>query len=306
MPGCPACGRPVAVARASCLYCGADLPESLRPAPAADTRSERPDATEAAVGPERSLLILDLEGVEGDALAALTGQSFYDVSRLVRRGGLRLHRALETATADEIAARFREAGVAVYVVPEGEARRRPLCASRGERTESGLVLHTPEGRLIVPPQELLLVVSGPIAREPAPCLERRRFDSSRLHESWCAHLHRIGDPRPLELDPRRIELGFTVTGSVQLELESWVDELGREVPHDESFRRETPALAPAPSSDEGSAAWPFESPHPRPRQSSGNGPPPVYDNLAQFRFYSGWRAAVERRRPGSRAPRGAC
>lgn len=305
MPGCPACGRPVAVARACCLYCGAALPEALVP-PAAAIPPAGPAEAEA-VGPERSLLVLDLTGVEASSLAALTGQSIYDATQLVRRGGLHLHRVLEPATAEELAGRFRAAALTTYVVPEREVRQRPLCASRGERAGSELLLHTPEGHLVVRAVDLLLVVAGPIAREPGPRFERRRIETARLQESWCAHLHRIGEERPLELDPRRIELGFTVTGSAQLELESWIEALGPAVPRDEGFRRETPAVAPpAPEDDGRSAGWPLAHSHASMGSRSKDAPPPVYDNLAQFRFYSGWRAAVERRLPGSRALHGAC
>ena len=305
MPGCPACGRPVAVARASCLYCGAALPEALRPAPV--SAAQKPADSPAEVIADRSLLVLELTNVTAESLAALTGQSPWDASRLVKRGGLHLHRLLEPAVAEDLAASFRAAAIGAWVVPEKEARLPPLCASRGERSGEQLLLDTAEGRIALGAAELLLVVSGPIAREPGPRLERRRFDSVRLHDSWCAHLHRGADPRPLELDPRRIELGFTVTGSTQLELESWVEALGREVPRDDGFRREAPALAPPPATEEGrSVAWPFGVARPTARPGFGSEPPPVYDNLAQFRFYSGWRAAVERRRAGSRAQHGAC
>jgi hypothetical protein len=60
---------------------------------------------------------------------------------------------------------------------------------------------------------------------------------------------------------------------------------------DEGFRFLTPALGPA------------QPPRPGPALAldptrSGKGARPVrFDNVAQFRFYSGWRAAVERAAP---------
>lgn len=307
MPGCPHCGRPVALARATCLYCGRELPEDLRPAPppnalpgAGAAAALGPEAAGTApAAPERALVVLDLTDVAAQTLAELTGGSLYDADRRIRRGGWQLHAACDAAAAAEQEARFRAAGVLALVLPEAEVRAAPSRALRIEAGDEGLVLDTTTGRRLVNAHDLLLAVSGPIARAPGTELQRRRIDSARLQESWCTHLHLLDGPPPIELEASRLEWRSAVTGSPQLELRVWLEALAETVPHDQAFRLETPVLAPPPSEDD--PIWPFERTRGRARQRAGSEPPPIHDNLAQFRFYSGWRGAVERRRPGSRA-----
>jgi hypothetical protein len=253
----------------------------------------------------RCLVVFDLSNAAAAQVADGALLTLYDAERLVRRGGLQLHRVLGEEEAAAVAERLRAAGITSYLVPEAEARQAPLQVLRGEQTGEGLLLKTPEGALPLRPEELLLLVSGPITREPAPDLERGR-GVRRLPDGWCAHLHRLLAPRPVELDPSRIELGFTATGSTHLEVGSWLQVLGREVPHDVSFRHEAPALGPPPEAEaDPLSPWTLSGIGSRRAGRQGQ-PRPVHDNLAQFRFYSGWRAAVERRRRNSRAHRDAC
>jgi hypothetical protein len=73
-------------------------------------------------------------------------------------------------------------------------------------------------------------------------------------------------------------------------LSEWLKALAAHVPVDDDFRRLPPALGPeevAPG-----ALGMVEALRP-PR---ADGAPLVLDNLAQFRFYSAWRAIVERRK----------
>ena len=69
MPSCPRCQRPVALARATCLYCGAALPS---PAAAALPEPEPAPAPPAT----RALLILDLEQAEPGPLARVLSRFF--------------------------------------------------------------------------------------------------------------------------------------------------------------------------------------------------------------------------------------
>src|SRR4030095_7413037 len=55
---CPGCGRPVAMARASCLYCGAALPTGTAEAVAAAA------APPPVAAPDRALLVLDLRAAD--------------------------------------------------------------------------------------------------------------------------------------------------------------------------------------------------------------------------------------------------
>jgi len=86
-----------------------------------------------------------------------------------------------------------------------------------------------------------------------------------------------------------------------------VEALSEQVALDDGFRRLPPALAP---STQGHGLPGLARP-PQPGAPARLGPgrpqgPVLLDNLAQFRFYSGWRAAVERRLrlgPDRRGPR---
>jgi len=297
MPSCPSCRRPVAVARASCLYCGAPL--DTAPV-AAEGRAE---AGVAPAGPPeaeaRGLVILDLAGAAPDTLARALGLPSYEAGLLARRGGLHLHRVTGAGAAAAEAARLAGLGVAVVVVPEAEARARPLRAVSGRRTPAGLALRTEEGPLEVAVADLLLVVTGPIARQHQSRLEKRRAPR-RLDEGRRVHLHRRSEPRAVEIDPDSFE---TRDGgaSARLEVDAWVADLAARVPHDEDFRREPPALGPGEPELPGplAAAASLRAARRRPARRAGGADeeePALLDNVAQFRFYSGWRAAVARRR----------
>ena len=79
------------------------------------------------------------------------------------------------------------------------------------------------GSLTLAPDEVFLVVSGPITREHQAPDERRKFltpGSTKASASSCT----AAPPRaPLEIDALNFELGFAASGSVRLELETWLD-----------------------------------------------------------------------------------
>jgi hypothetical protein len=315
LPVCPSCRRPIAVARPSCLYCGAPLPEgvldeALRVAQAA-TREEPPPATEPEA-PVRTLVVLDLARVEAGALTQAAGLSPYEATLLTRRRGFHLHRVLTPEQAEGAAAQLAAAGIEALLVPEAEARVLPLRVIAGERALTGLLLRTEAGNVAIARGELLIVVTGSITRERQASAERPKVETATPVPSWCVHLHRLSDPRPLEIDASSFEPGFAPTGSTQLELLAWLDEFAQGIPRDDAFRQLTPALAPA-EAPAPSALAAVDLLHARPRAATGAaalrarrasaaaGERVVLDNLAQFRFYSGWRAAVERRRRGAGA-----
>jgi hypothetical protein len=62
---------------------------------------------------------------------------------------------------------------------------------------------------------------------------------------------------------------------------------------DDGFRRLPPALAPTTEEPDAGLAG---AARPRPRRGRDALAPVILDNLAQFRFYSAWRGAIERRR----------
>ncbi len=307
MADCPACRRPMAMARATCVYCGAKLPVEAGEA-ARRAAMATPSAPPTAATATRLLVILDLGATTQEAVASALGLSVFEAGQRRKRGGLQLHRIAEEGRAMGEAAALRAAGLEVVLVPEKEARTPPLPALGGAAEAGGLRLRTREGDLLVRSEDLRLVVRGPIAREYQPSLQIRSVRSASLDGGYRIHLHRRADPRPVELDPGNFEFGFAVTGSSLLELLGWIGAVAPAVPVDDEFRRLPPELSPAATPTFGvmAAAAGLSRPdrgqhNDRPRPIVGgvgaDEPPAVLDNLAQFRFYSGWRAAVPRRRP---------
>jgi len=303
MAHCPTCGRPRAAARATCLYCGAPLPAEPSPGaealPAARAGGEGPPrpGVEAGGSTGRWLLVIDLGDAAPDTVARGLDRSLYEAGLLVRRGGWHLHRALDEGPAAEEALRLGALGLHVVVVPEAETRARPLRTLAGERGEGALDLRTEEGSVVVLRGDLLLVVAGPISRQYQTPSKQRRIDTARPDEGYRVHLHRHADPRPLEIDAACIEPGFAVTGSARLEVDAWVDEVAGDAPRDDGFRFLPPALAPAEPEPKGALAA-VRSLGLASRDAAGErrDRAVVLDNVAQFRFYSGWRAAATRRR----------
>ncbi len=302
MPACPSCGRPVAVARACCLYCGVPLPTGLA---AQATQAVRESV---ASPPPRTLLVLDPVSGDRETLARATGLSAYQAGLIVQRRAPHLFRILDPEKAESELLRLREAGLAALGIPEREARTPPLVALSGERERGGLSLRTTEGPKSVRAGELLLVVQGPVLRERQSPSGRRKLLATTREEGWRVHLHRLSDPRPIEIDPSCFEPGFAVTGSTRLEIDAWLRELVPPVRHDDGFRFLVPALAPAEPEAPGrlSALGALRAPHAERAAASRNRSAGdretereqvVLDNVAQFRFYSGWRGAFERRLP---------
>ncbi|HSD67809.1 MAG TPA: hypothetical protein VLF95_13970 [Vicinamibacteria bacterium] len=282
----------MAVARATCVYCGAPLVredvEAMPPAP-------HPPAAPPDGG--RTLVVLDLAAVSAAGLARALDRPLYEAGLVARRGRLHLHRILEPASAEAEAERLAALGLDAVLLPEAEARVRPLRALGGERGDASLDLRTEEGPLRLRRGDLLLVVRGPITREYQPSPRRRRVDTARLDEGYRLHLHRKDERRPVELDPASFEFGFAVTGSGRLELDAWTEEVAADAPRDDGFRRLPPALGPAePETGGALAAASSLGLAGRGREGGRDEGPVILDNVPQFRFYSGWRAAVERRR----------
>jgi hypothetical protein len=287
MAECPRCRRPVAAARRQCLYCGAELEASAgdgRPPAAA---SPAPVVIPGSALPERVLVVVSLDGVEAKGLAAGLSLSPYEAAQWARRGGFHLHRAAPPAEADAERARLAGHGIPAFTIDERAVRAaaEPEPALGGGLEGQVLRVRTPAGATEVAAADLLLVVKGAIVREHAPS-ERLRFArTSSLEPGFRFHLHRHGQARPLEIDPAAFDFGaHRARESSLLEIAGWVAILASAAPVDDGFRRSTPALAPAAA-----AGGPVDA-----LRSSGGRPPEILDNLAQFRFYSAWRGAVER------------
>jgi hypothetical protein len=280
------------------MYCGARLPEAAVRQAEAHTREvlAAPGlGTEVAPsGPERALLVLDLEGAEAAVLAPALGLSAYEAGQRARAGGLHLHRVLAAAEAEAEAGRLRAAGVAVFTVPEKELREAaPVLVVGGELQPDGRIHLRAEEDVQIGRGDVLLAVKGPIARGVPPADQIRVVRLAVPEPGYRIHLHRASDPRPLELDPDDFDFGphGPLSGSALRELTSWLETVVAPEGVDDRFRRLPPALGPA-APDRRAVRDALGG------RGGGDKGPTRLDNVAQFRHYSLWRAAVERRRRG--------
>ena len=286
--GCPRCQRPIAVARAQCLYCGAALdPSSIPAAPPAP-----PSPTAAAVQ-ERSLVLVDTADVDAEALAFALGTAVAAAAARPNRGW-QLHRVATPAEAEDEAARLRAAGLRIQCLPELDVRPalQPSVAEGGRRTSDGVELRTDAGTVRLEPPDVMLVVAGAIHRELQSAGLRRGRLARTLEPGYRLHLHRHGDPRPIEVDPAAFafdEPRDAYTSS-WLELQGWLLRLAPPGGVDEAFRFVPPALGVAGAEAPADITRALGVP----RASRRRDAPAVLDNLAQFRFYSGWRAGALR------------
>lgn len=317
---CPACARPLAVARPTCLYCGAPLPaEAVARVEAARRASNAaaaaPDGAapglrltlEAALGPTRddarparAIVVAEMTRADPAALGRALGLAAYDAGQRVRRGGWQLLRVGSAPSADEAAA-LAAAGARLEVLSGDDVRaaERPFVALGGSLSGGRLELRCAEARVTLAAGDLLLVVRGPIARRAhgQERVTRLRPFAAHPEPGLCVHLHRRGDPRPLELHPQTFEFGpgGAPAGAAVVALRRWIEALAAGAPIDEGFRHVTPALGPAqPEAHPAAVAIDALRGARRGAREARGG----LDNLAQFRFYSAWRATVERRVEG--------
>lgn len=299
MADCPHCGRPVAIVRPKCLYCGKALPSELLSAVEASAlesiqKSEQkfphePAASPAQESPERLLIILDLRQGEAKGLARALGVSAFEAGQQLRRGGFQLHRIAPEAEARKERARIAAQGVRVVLLRERTLAVEPLVVVGGALEARRLLGRTADGRLEWSLEDLLLVVKGPIQRQyQAEDTNVRRLRSASPSEGYRFHLHRLSDPRPLELDPEGFDFDAERgrVASSLLRLTTWMEAFEPRPRVDDSFRFLPPALGASETG--GTTARALG----RPPQRKGVGV--VLDNLRQFRFYSAWRGALER------------
>jgi hypothetical protein len=297
---CPHCGRPVAMVRAKCFYCGKPLPQQLlaeAQASAVDAIQKleqlpgipRAEAAQASALPDRLLIILDLRQGEPATVAQALLVSTFEARQRLRRGGYQLLRVAQADDARAEAARIAAAGLRALTLAEQQARVEPRLVSGGRLEPGRLVGRSPEGRFEWAAADLLLVVKGPIRREhQAGDKQLKRLKSAAPSEGYRFHLHRVGDARPLELDPDAFDFDAErgKVGSSLLRISAWLDGFEKPPRVDDGFRLLPPALQASQASDPTALALG--------RSSQRKATNVVLDNLLQFRFYSGWRGALER------------
>jgi hypothetical protein len=294
VPACPRCQRPVAVARDRCLYCGAPLDPSLVPA----APSAEPEPPGLAEG--RALVFLDLSQAAPGLLIEGLGLSPYDADQRVRRGGWQVHRVVAADEAPAEVDRLRAAGFdACWLVgAEIESSSRPRIAEGGRLIARGVELRV-EGRLLpILATDVRLVVAGAIQREwqaeAADPFKRRAAKKYAPTPGFRFHVHLTADPRPIEIDPEMFAFDepLLVPMATLPELRRWIEILAGARGIDDGFRFVPPALGIAAPPEVRDPAHLLNQG--RFRGDDANAPK-ILDNLAQFRFYSGWRGAVERR-----------
>src|SRR5262249_22630349 len=181
----------------------------------------------------------------------------------------------------------RAAGLRVFLVPEAQARVPPRLVQGGAFADGVFPLRLDEGRIDVGRDDLALLVRGPLVRQYQAGTKPSKIRTATLHDGYLFHLHGKPEGPGLELDPGNFGFDEPPLAGALLEMGIWVDSLG--APTDDAFRRLTPALAPAGKTGGVLASTRALA---RPEGEAGL----VLDNAEQFRFYSAWRAAVERRR----------
>jgi hypothetical protein len=279
----------LAVARPQCLYCGAAIPTAL-PAPSPEPALAATPAV-SDTRTDRVLVIARLEGAEEAGVRAALGLTAYEAAQLTRRGGFHLHRAVAPRDADAERARLLSHGLTAFTVDESDVRAaaEPDIALGGTFDGAALRLRVARQTLTASASDIRLIVKGPITREHSPRESLRFVRTATLDPGFRFHLHRRDVPRPVEIDPAEFDFGAARAGeSSLLEIAGWIAEIAQAVPVDDGFRRIAPALAPVITA--AGASPKLEDA----LRTGGPAPAPILDNLAQFRFYSAWRGAVER------------
>jgi hypothetical protein len=308
MPTCPSCGRPVALVRPRCLYCGEALSaESLAAAEAARAEALAPSPV-ASLSPipasadhePRVLLVMEAAAATPAALAGGLGLSLYEAGQRILRGGYQLLKILEPLAAQQETERLAAHGLAVVTLPEAAVReaRLPRAATSASAEKDGLRFRLEQGTAHLARGQVLLIVKGPITREyqsSSPEVASgmssgrglRRVRTATLDAGYLFHLHLRDDPRPLEIDPGSFDFGPAGRAESSLrKIAALVEPVADGARVDDHFRRLPPALAPAaPARGPLAAAEAL-------RTSSGA--TPVLDNARQFREYSAWRGTLER------------
>jgi hypothetical protein len=241
---------------------------------------------------------VDTTGAEARTVARALGLSSYEAAQRVRRGGPQVVRIVDAHTASLEADRIAKQGLRVERVAEATAlvSARPVLAAGGRRDDAGLDLLVPGGKLRLEPANVVLVVKGPITREYQTRDLKKVLGVAAPERGYRFHVHRLSDPRPVELDPEAFEFPAAAPQSSLLLLNEWIEAVARGAPLDDSFRLTPPALAPSQGEEGGGLK--VAAALDRKLGGKKDEGRVVLDNIAQFRFYSGWRGVFERQRKG--------
>jgi hypothetical protein len=292
---CPSCGRPNADRAARCLYCT----EPFEPPSKEETQLEVSTAPRSFVS-DRHLIILapqsddDVHDDKVRLFAEAVGLLPYDARLALQTKRHRLLRKIEgTSEAKELSERLEELGVDHFDV--GEAEVEALSVKKLRWLELGsehLVQGFLEGEsLRTEYSDLALLVRGEIARERRR--ERQmstpRGASRRLTSGLRLHLYGRESALAAELDPEQFDwsvLGSEQSASTPINFKLLIDGILGRAAHaelDRGFDWEPVVLTQSKCVTELDSVLG--------KQTSVEGV--VYDNEAQFRYYSRWRCLVD-------------
>ncbi|MEO6401891.1 MAG: hypothetical protein ABIP62_07740 [Vicinamibacteria bacterium] len=313
---CPSCGRPIAMARPTCVYCGAKLSVELLDEAASAARRVLQSKSlagleKAAKGSSpdqvwRRYLILDTKDASVASLASACRASTWEARQWQAASRYRLLKVTRETDAP-IESALREHRLPFFALSEEvvAAARSPLLLEAVDPTAAPLKVtfrteaDGPSMTRDIRNDDIAILLSAPIRREKVKeATSRHAQPDIRLEDAWLMHLHLKNEPRPFELDPRRVAFeggGLTSAHMRSLEL---LRRLAVDVPHDEAFKNTVPALSPGtdPLIDLARLKTP-------PKSGAKDAKLVVLDNVAQFREYSAWRGAVEKARlQGSPGP----
>lgn len=297
------------MARPTCVYCGAALPKGT--VEEAALAAQRVLESKTLIGletaakgadsarPARRYLVIDTTGASAEALARACSISAWEARLWQAASRYRLLRISDEPPDGPTESELRGNGVTPVVIPEDVVARarRPMTVETLDLSVTplrGHLVEDPEAAVVprdLPEDEIVLIVSAPIKREKVrdAAISRVRQDR-RLDDGYLVHLHFREESRPWEIDPRRTGYQGPGPASAHMRTLELVRRLAVNTSHDEGFKNLVPALAPGVDPR-------TELPGMKDARSAGKEPKTVIlDNVAQFREYSAWRAAVERTR----------
>lgn len=297
------------MARPTCVYCGAALPKGT--VEEASLAAQRVLESKTLVGletaakgadlarPARRYLVIDTTSASAEAIALACSISAWEARQWQAASRYRLLRISDEPQDGPLESELREQGVPPLVIPEDVVARarRPMTVETLDLSATplrGHLVEDPEAAVVprdLLEHEIVLIVSASIKRERVrePVASRLGTDR-RLDDGFLVHLHLKGESRPWEIDPRRTGYQGPGPASAHMRTLELVRRLAATISHDEGFKNMVPALSPGvdPLTD---------LPGMKDSRSAGKEPKTVIlDNVAQFREYSAWRAAVERTR----------
>lgn len=304
---CPACARPIAMARATCVYCGAALPqdglEEAQRAARKVLQSKNLAGLEAVTQgfgreqPPRRYVVIDTASAPVELIAEACSVSVWEARQWQAASRYRLLKVSAEPADGPLESGLAQRGLDPLVVPEATVARSrnpvllesidpladpPQCTFRDDPEGSPSRRGLREG-------DLTLIVSAPIKRErvkdTAPSRARAE---TRIEDAWLVHLHLRGEARPWEIDPLKTAYEGAGLSSAYLRTLELVRRLSTLAPHDEAFRNIVPALSPGldPRRD-------LEGLAPAAKKKDREQRVVVLDNVAQFREYSAWRGALQ-------------